>query len=120
VTAWKANRQFGQIVTVDEATAEARAAICANCPFNLTNYADACIECYRGTERDLYAMRKGRTTSQDDKLGACNICGHDNKTASIMDESLLKHRVRYKAELEEKYPKCWLLRLDQNTDKEVA
>lgn len=120
VTAWKANRQFGKLELVDQETANERASLAAQCSHNVLNYADSCLECYSSTLRDLFAMRQGKSTPYDSQLGADSICGHDNQTAVWLDAKHLKHIVNYLDELKEKCPNCWLLKLDQNTNKEVA
>ncbi len=120
VTGWKSNRAFLKMEFVEQDEAERRAAICVDCPYNQVKYADDCIECFSGTERDLYAMRQGRSTSQDLWLGACEICGHENKTAVHLSENNLKHVVNYAKELEEKAPKCWCNQIARDQRKEVS
>jgi hypothetical protein len=108
VSGWKTNRQYRKLNFVSEQEAEKRAAICAQCPWNKLNYADACIECYNHVERDLYAMRQGKTTSKDSGLGACEIYGHDNKTACVLTDTHLRHHVDKDA----KAPNfCWLKKM---------
>ena len=120
VTAWKANRQFGSLTLVDQETANKRAKQAALCSHNILDYADDCLACYSHTLQDLYAMRQGKSTPYDNKLGADSICGHDNKTAVWLDEKHLKHRVNYIEKLEKECPNCWLLKLDKPIPKEVA
>jgi hypothetical protein len=119
VTGWKSNRAFQQLDFVMPEVAEARAKVCVDCPFNQANYADSCIECHAHVERDLYAMRQGKTTDQDQWLGGCQICGHENKTAVQLAPENLLHRNTYLKELEEKHPACWLLHLADEPVKEV-
>lgn len=119
VTGWKANRAFQQLSFVLPEVAEARAKICVDCPFNQAKYADDCIECYSHVERDLYAMRQGKETDQNQWLGACSICGHENKTAVQLAPENLLHRNNYLKELEQKKPDCWLLHLADEPTKEV-
>lgn len=118
VTGWKANRAYQPLTFVEPEEAERRAQICVDCPFNQVKYADDCVECFAHVEQDLYAMRQGKTTSQDERLGACQLCGHENKTAVQLDQINLLHRNNFTKELQEKAPKCWLLKLDTNQPKE--
>jgi len=91
VTSWLANRQFGTVKYVPNEIAEERAKLAAKDIHNILDYADACLECYQSTLRGLFAIRQGKTTSYDDKLGACDICGHDNKTVVHLQASCLPH-----------------------------
>ena len=118
VTGWKSNRMYQKIEFVGYEEAALRASICSNCPYNKVNYADDCIECYSHTEKDLFAMRQDRTTPRDSLLGACEICGHDNKTAVHLSGNNLLHRVNHEGELREKHPACWLLDMDSDTEVE--
>ena len=90
VTSWLANRQFGTVRYVPSDVAEDRAKLASKDPHNILEYADACLECYQSTLRGLFAIRQGKTTSYDDKLGACDIHGWDNRTAVHMDVSCLQ------------------------------
>jgi hypothetical protein len=118
VTGWKSNRMYQKIKFVDPELATHRADICQDCPYNNLKYADDCIECFSHTNQDLYAMRQGRTTDQDEWLGACEICGHDNKTAVHLSGTNLQHKVNYETQLREKKPNCWLLDMDSDTEVE--
>lgn len=118
VTGWKSNRAYQKLEFVSPEEAERRAQICVDCPFNQAKYADDCIECHAHVEQDLYAMRQGRTTSQDQWLGACQITGQENKTAAQLAEHNLLHRNNFTAELREKKPDCWLLSLDSHEPTE--
>jgi hypothetical protein len=109
VTNWKINRSLKPLEFVTQEQADERALICADCPFNQVKYADDCKECYSTTTRDLFAMRKGKTTPSDPWLGACQITGQDNVTAVHLDDDNLNYKVNFIQELSEKYPKCWLL-----------
>jgi hypothetical protein len=118
VTHWKMNRYNQRLSFVDQDEAERRAAICADCPYNKVDYADSCAECHAGVERDLYAMRQGRSTEY--RLGACAITGQPNHTAVHLTEAGLKHRIRYTEALRERHPSCWLLTLDEQADRGVG
>jgi hypothetical protein len=118
VTGWKSNRMYHKIGFVSPERATHRADICQDCPYNNLKYADDCIECFSHTNKDLYAMRQGRTTDQDEWLGACEICGHDNKTAVHLSKDNLQHKVNFEKELQEKHPVCWLLDMDNDTEVE--
>jgi hypothetical protein len=119
VTGWKSNRAYQKLEFALPEVAEARAAICVDCPYNQANYADSCLECHAHVERDLYAMRQGKETSQDQWLGACEITGQENKTACQLAAENLLHRNTYTKELEEKHPACWLLHLADEPVREV-
>lgn len=116
VTNWKSNRMFNKIEFVSPEEAESRAEICVNCPFNQINYADDCIECHRSTARDLFAMREGKKTTNDQWLGACQITGQDNQTAVQLSPENLNHRVNFLEDLKKLYPKCWLLHLNEKQE----
>jgi hypothetical protein len=117
VTGWKSNRAYKPLEFVEPEEAERRAKICVDCPYNRVKYADDCIECFSSVERDLYAMRQGKGTEQDPWLGACEVCGHENKTAVHLDGADLLHRKNFESELKEKKPDCWLLQLDKSEPK---
>jgi hypothetical protein len=119
VTGWKSNRMYQKLEFVSPETADKRATICVDCPYNQARYADDCAECYQHVERDLYAMRKGRTTPNDHWLGACQICGHENKTAVHLSGTNLQHKVNYEKELRQKKPNCWLLDMSNDTEVEL-
>jgi len=119
VTGWAANRSYAKLEFVDPEIADKRASICVDCPFNVVHYADDCKECYAHVEQSLYAMRAGRETPQDHWLGACQMAGHENKTAVQLDEKNLLHRNSYTKELQDKHPACWLLHLDSEPRREV-
>ncbi len=90
VTSWLANRQFGTVRYVPQEVAEERARLAASDIHNIVEYADACLECYQSTLRGLFAIRQGKTTSYDDRLGACDIHGWDNRTAVHLDTNCLQ------------------------------
>jgi hypothetical protein len=64
---------------VPQAEAERRATICANCPYNVG--LSGCGAC-RNTLSILRKELIQASTSQDDKLLACGVCGCDN-TAQV-------------------------------------
>jgi hypothetical protein len=86
-----------QLVPQEEA--ERRAAICADCPFNVGM--SGCAVCY-ATLNGLRGSMMHRSTSQDDKLQACGICGCDNKTQAHIPLNVLAKGVPHT------YPNfCW-------------
>ena len=113
VTHWLLGRQFGTVRYVNQEVADERAKLASQDENNVTNYADECIECYQNTTRGLFAIRQGKTTPYDDKLGACLVHGWDNKTAVHLDASCLKG-------IKPTDP-CWCASLlDKTTDSEVG
>jgi hypothetical protein len=89
VTGWLSDLQFRTIRYVPQEEADARAKLAAECPYNIVDYADQCLECYQGTLRGLFAIRQGKSTQYDDKLGACSFHGYDNKTVVWLQPDVL-------------------------------
>jgi hypothetical protein len=115
VTNWLLGRQFGTVRYVSQDIADARASLAVACPNNVTNYADECIECFNSTARGLFAIRQGRTTPYDESLGACKVCGWDNRTAVHLAPSCLQNRDKGLTPSE-----CWCSKIDENTNREVS
>jgi hypothetical protein len=109
VTSWAANRyeHAGAIALVSQETADARAAICAECPFNST-WRTGCAPCIEVTDRTLVMIRQART-AKPSTLG-CMVAGQDNPTAVWLPKEHLKHSTKYSADL---YEKCWMLKLNE-------
>lgn len=110
VTRWLVERQFGTVKYVNQEVADARAKQASECPNNILKYADECIECYQSTNRGLLAIRQGKTTPYDDKLGACVLCGWDLKTAVHLADSCLTSKNK----------DCDCVKIDDSTDKELV
>lgn len=108
VSSWKANRQFQRHEYVDQDVAEGRARICAGCPMNVVEWSDDCPECVAKTLKGLLALRQGKSTSVDSKVGACSVFGWDNKTSSHLDEKSLKNRIQH---LDKAPDFCWAKKL---------
>lgn len=66
----------GGMRLVDQAEADRRAAICAECPMN--QRVSACHGC-SGVATLINSIRGSRTTALDDKLEACTLCKCSNK-----------------------------------------
>lgn len=63
---------------VEQAEAERRAFLCADCPFNVES--SGCAGCKaREMAADLSLATKGLATSLDSKLKACAVCGCENR-----------------------------------------
>lgn len=62
---------------VPQEEAERRAAICAKCPLNVGM--SGCAICRVSLQAGRDALMQ-RSTTSDDKLHACGVCGCDNKT----------------------------------------
>lgn len=107
VTSWAANRyeHAGAIALVNQETADSRAAICAECPYNKT-WREGCPPCIEQTDRTLVLIRQAKTTNPS--IMGCIVSGQDNTTAAFLPEKFLRHRNKFEKEL---WPKCWMLSL---------
>jgi len=66
---------------VDRGTAEARARICMACPSNVDWQSSGCNKCTKNA-RQLSAILRGAMEVGDaERLMACSVHGHDNRTA---------------------------------------
>ena len=65
---------------VEKAEAERRAAICLSCPKNI-NYHGGCPTCVQSINQQSFVFRRGRTTSADEGLGACDVLGEHLRTS---------------------------------------
>ena len=95
MAAWTANG----CTLVPQAEAERRASICAQCPRNIE--VPACLGC-NGVAAALEAITS-RSTSQDDRLKGCELCGCVNKIAvhfplETVDKSVLFPQWCWKAD----------------------
>lgn len=99
----------GQEVFVSQEEAERRAAICVGCPEN-TATVNWCPNCPGSVVREVKKWRdyfKGKshelTSSQDDKLMACQVCKCANATQIHISTEILTH-VKHQGD----YPShCW-------------
>ena len=66
---------------VSQEEAERRAAICARCPMN--TQVSGCLGC-TGVARLINRIRRDRTTSFDNDLDACNVCGCELKVKVLV------------------------------------
>jgi hypothetical protein len=70
---------------VDRAEAERRAKICARCSLN-TGYQRPCAACHELTNI-VRSITGGETTSVDDRLHVCHVCGCELKSAVWLELS---------------------------------
>jgi hypothetical protein len=94
---------FSGAEKVPQEEAERRAAICADCPMNVTG--NFCTSCFmRNMVASTVAMVSGWKTSKDDKLKACGVCSCDLK----IKVHVPKDQMNYK-ELDGLWAeKCWM------------
>lgn len=87
----------------DQAEAERRAAICANCPKNVA--IDTCPVC-RGLKAMVTGVIGQRRTAVDNRLRGCEVCGCELKAAVHVD--LAAQQAAMSDELNEQFPAhCW-------------
>jgi hypothetical protein len=94
---------FSGAAKVPQEEAERRAAICAECPMNITG--NFCTSCFmRNMVASTVAMVSGWKTSKDDKLKACGVCSCDLK----IKVHVPKDQMNYK-ELDGLWTeRCWM------------
>jgi hypothetical protein len=94
---------FSGAEKVPQEEAERRAAICAECPMNVTG--NFCTSCFmRNMVASTVAMVSGWKTSKDDKLKACGVCSCDLK----IKVHVPKDQMNYK-ELDGLWTeRCWM------------
>ena len=95
---------------VDQVEADRRASICVGCTQN--REVPGCKGCAFSALKNLIdKARMGRTTSYDDRLNTCCVCGCLNRVKIWMPmESILHHTPIPQVErLQEKAPNCWIL-----------
>lgn len=103
----------GQLV--DQATADARAAICASCHCNkkTTELGRGCSACSKGANRLLDIVRnpiiKNNKTSSDARLKACDRCGCDLKIKVWIPNNVLSGMDDVNA-----WPTfCWMKKIEE-------
>lgn len=93
---WKGIAAYGAIrrleargvpITVDQATAEARASVCSNCKRNAQNTKPTFAQ--RATDEKMRKAVGGGTTSLDEKLGSCTVCSCHIKTLVFLSNAVL-------------------------------
>jgi hypothetical protein len=99
---WLGKWLLGGTQLVSQEEAERRASICASCPYNVPTSGCATCRTSIGVLRNKL-MRV--SSSQDDKLEACGICGCDLKTIVHVPLETLSHR-GLEAEYQQ-VPWCW-------------
>lgn len=106
VKSWLVNRKYGKVAIkyVQRAEAERRARICINCKMN-QQWRTSCAPCVRAVEYDAVVISQNRMTAVHDSLLACRVAGHDNGVAVWLDQSSLRHRKAFRAQLPKR---CWL------------
>ena len=101
----------GKAAFVEQETAETRAEVCANCPFNAT--LPGCFGCNNLTEL-IAKIRGSRTTSRDSKLRHCMVCGCVNSVKVWLKDSVVDS-----TGLE--FPDhCWLKKAEHHTEQGQA
>lgn len=95
----------------DQAEAERRASICADCPMNLPSKEarkGICSGCQKLSDAALKKLAptllQGRVTSHNDKLKTCAGCGCDNSIAIWIPLDVIKRTVETKTAYD---PRCW-------------
>jgi hypothetical protein len=68
--------------------ANIRGEVCANCPHNL-RYRSNCGSCADQTGRLLTAVKNGRHSTYEHRLGGCNVLGIDLSTAVLLEDDML-------------------------------
>tara|TARA_R110000868_G_scaffold73521_5_gene213208 strand:- start:5312 stop:5851 length:540 start_codon:yes stop_codon:yes gene_type:complete len=89
-TGWAINfvKRVEPFALLPDAHADSRAAICERCPAN-KSYRGACPTCVANLVRNSALVRQGRGTKLTEKLGACAILRHDNRTAVFLSSDAL-------------------------------
>lgn len=102
LTHWIADAVVNSQPWVSEEEADQRSKICAACPYNMPVDAP-CTGCADLVGKAT-SLIGGRTTSQDDKLKSCAICGCDNRAQIHVALHVLANGVSQ----EMKFPDfCW-------------
>jgi hypothetical protein len=68
--------------------ANIRGEVCASCPHNL-RYKSSCGSCANQTDRLLTAVKNGRHSTYEHRLGGCNVLGIDLSTAVLLEDDML-------------------------------
>lgn len=104
-----ASAESGAIQYVQEEESEERAQTCVDCPHN-QSWKTGCPPCVENAERVVLMITQGKRTSLDKRLEGCDICGHSNQVAVVLNESHLKHREHF---LESLPDFCWLNKMEK-------
>lgn len=108
----------GEEVFVDQNEAEKRAEICARCHLNMSS--NFCAGCAAGQAiRNLVSGVKGnRTTTYDDRLMVCGVCGCKNEVIVHVNRNLLL--TGEKSETTDSRPNwCWVKNPNTSNAKEL-
>ena len=82
--------------------ANIRSEICVNCPHNI-RYRSNCGSCASQTDRLTTAVKNGRHSAYEHRLGGCNILGIDLSTAVLLEDDMLGEKTN-----DERLPNnCW-------------
>ena len=112
VVAWAAglSRQQpqGGFALVDDKTALERATICSRCPYN-KQWRTNCAPCWSAAETLLANLRRLRNVPLDLHVVGCEICGHENRTAALMPDDVVRPTEEIRKRLP---PACWLKKLN--------
>jgi len=85
VRVWSMNLLGGEGYNmVSDELADARAAICEQCPNN-TNWKSSCRTCVSTVERQLATVRQARDVYHSANLGGCSVNRFDARTAVFLD-----------------------------------
>ena len=90
---------------VDDIVAARRAHTCLTCPF-IKPWQQDCSGCNQSTRALLANIRKLRSVPFADSILGCEVCGHDNVTACLLDISAVRPQALH--ELNRTSPGCWL------------
>ena len=89
VRIWSMNLLGGEGYNmVSDELADARAAICEQCPNN-TNWKSSCRTCVSTVERQLATVRQARDVYHSANLGGCSVNRFDARTAVFLDAEAL-------------------------------
>jgi hypothetical protein len=70
---------------VHQSTAERRAAICAQCPKNVS-FSSGCGACQDSIKRLAFVWKRDRETAYDEQLGACSLTDQHNGCAVFAEK----------------------------------
>lgn len=101
-TAWAISlaKRREPFALLPDSHAAARYEICRSCPMNKI-YRHACPTCVSNLERNSALVRQGREIRGIDRLGACAVLRHDNKTAIFLSPEMLSTSANLP-------DRCWL------------